>query len=62
MAKKFTDEQVAEFKQAFALFDTDGNGYVTTDELGTVMRSLGQKPTGTFVLCSFFVLAETMCN
>ena len=47
MAKKFTDEQVAEFKQAFALFDTDGNGYVTTDELGTVMRSLGQKPTGT---------------
>jgi calmodulin len=46
MAKKFTDEQVAEFKQAFALFDTDGNGYVTTDELGTVMRSLGQKPTG----------------
>ena len=54
MAKKFTDEQVAEFKQAFALFDTDGNGYVTTDELGTVMRSLGQKPTGklfAFVLC-----------
>ena len=48
MAKKFTDEQVAEFKQAFALFDTDGNGYVTTDELGTVMRSLGQKPTGAF--------------
>ena len=46
MSKKFTDEQVAEFKQAFALFDTDGNGFVTTDELGTVMRSLGQKPTG----------------
>jgi len=46
MSKKFPDEQVAEFKQAFALFDTDGNGFVTTDELGTVMRSLGQKPTG----------------
>ena len=56
MAKKFTDEQVAEFKQAFALFDTDGNGYVTTDELGTVMRSLGQKPTGKlFAFCVVFV-------
>ena len=41
-AKKFTDEQVAEFKQAFALFDQDGNGYVTTDELGTVFSTLGQ--------------------
>lgn len=50
MAKKFTDEQVAEFKQAFALFDTDGNGFVTTDELGTVMRSLGQKPTRTYFI------------
>ena len=56
-AKKFTDEQVAEFKQAFALFDTDGNGYVTTDELGAVMRSLGQKPTGTYIIIesSFFL-------
>jgi len=54
MAKKFTDEQVAEFKQAFALFDTDGNGFVTTDELGTVMRSLGQKPTGTYFVSLFF--------
>ena len=31
----FTDEQVAELKQAFALFDMDGSGEVSTDELGT---------------------------
>ena len=40
-----TDEQVAEFKEAFSLFDKDGDGTITTKELGTVMRSLGQNPT-----------------
>ena len=31
-----------EFKEAFSLFDKDGDGTITTKELGTVMRSLGQ--------------------
>ena len=35
----------AEFKEAFSLFDKDGNGVIVTKELGTVMRSLGQNPT-----------------
>ena len=43
--KKFTDEEVAQLKQAFALFDLDGNGYITNDELGTVLRKMGQEPT-----------------
>lgn len=34
-----------EFKEAFKLFDKDGDGTITTKELGTVMRSLGQNPT-----------------
>merc|ERR1712017_32397 len=42
---QLTDEQIAEFKEAFSLFDKDGDGTVTTKELGTVMRSLGQNPT-----------------
>jgi calmodulin len=78
---KLTEEQVAEFKEAFQLFDRDGDGEctcsaarfsiqagsrkcsfqsrvassqwagylptgtITTKELGTVMRSLGQNPT-----------------
>uniref|UniRef100_A0A8B9LPE2 Calmodulin n=1 Tax=Astyanax mexicanus TaxID=7994 RepID=A0A8B9LPE2_ASTMX len=36
---------VPEFKEAFSLFDKDGDGTITTKELGTVMRSLGQNPT-----------------
>ena len=36
---------IAEFKEAFSLFDKDGDGTITTKELGTVMRSLGQNPT-----------------
>eukprot|EP00210_Caulerpa_lentillifera_P002209 g2123.t1 len=44
-AENLTDDQIAEFKEAFALFDKDGDGMITTKELGTVMRSLGQNPT-----------------
>jgi Ca2+-binding EF-hand superfamily protein len=42
---QLSNEQCAEFKEAFALFDKDGDGAITTKELGTVMRSLGQNPT-----------------
>lgn len=40
-----TEEQVEEFKKAFLLFDKDGNGRITADELIDVMTSLGQKPS-----------------
>ncbi|KAK3809400.1 MAG: putative calmodulin [Benniella sp.] len=45
MADSLTDDQISEFKEAFALFDKDGDGTITTKELGAVMRSLGQNPT-----------------
>lgn len=35
---KLSEEQIAEFKEAFSLFDKDGDGTITTKELGTVMR------------------------
>ncbi|KAL2888175.1 AP-1 complex subunit gamma-1 [Ceratocystis lukuohia] len=45
MADSLTEDQVSEFKEAFSLFDKDGDGQITTKELGTVMRSLGQNPS-----------------
>ncbi|XP_049794641.1 uncharacterized calcium-binding protein B0563.7-like [Schistocerca nitens] len=37
-----TRSQMKEFREAFRLFDKDGDGSITQDELGRVMRSLGQ--------------------
>ncbi|XP_046582462.1 calmodulin-A-like isoform X2 [Haliotis rubra] len=45
MVENLTDEQISEFKQCFAHMDKDGDGMITTKELGIVMRSLGQNPT-----------------
>ncbi|PNH03109.1 Calmodulin [Tetrabaena socialis] len=39
------DERYAEYKEAFTLFDSDGDGFITTKELGTVLRALGKSPT-----------------
>merc|ERR1711976_231939 len=43
--ERLSDEQIAEIKDAFQLFDKDGDGCISTKELGMVMRSLGQNPT-----------------
>ena len=45
MTQTWSEDQIAEFKEAFALFDTDGDGTITLDELRTVMQSLGQTPS-----------------
>ena len=40
-----TAEQELEYREAFALFDKNGDGTITCGELGVVMRNLGQNPT-----------------
>ncbi|KAK3519090.1 hypothetical protein QTP70_016327, partial [Hemibagrus guttatus] len=40
-----SEEMITEFKAAFDMFDTDGGGDISTKELGTVMRMLGQNPS-----------------
>merc|ERR1712147_533390 len=42
--KMLTDEQKAELKEAFELFDTDGSGAVDFSELHTAMKALGFEP------------------
>ena len=42
-----TTEQQAEYREAFALFDKNGDGCINVIELGTVMRQIGQNPTDT---------------
>ncbi len=43
--KRLTAEEIDEFREAFSLFDKDGNGTISSKELGIAMRSLGQNPT-----------------
>ncbi|KAJ6324125.1 hypothetical protein OIU76_011426 [Salix suchowensis] len=45
MAEVLTEEQIVEFREAFCLFDKDGDGCITVEELATVIRSLDQNPT-----------------
>ena len=47
MAANLTEEQIIDCKEAFSLFDKDGDGSITCEELRTVMTSLGQNPTTT---------------
>jgi calmodulin len=42
-------EQIAEFRDAFNIFDKDGDGRVTVKELSTVFRALGQNPSASEV-------------
>ncbi|KAL4237663.1 Calmodulin-2 [Mactra antiquata] len=42
---ELTEEQIAELKESFSMFDKNGNGTIVSKELGTVMRSLGLSPT-----------------
>ncbi|XP_054446763.1 calmodulin-like [Pteronotus mesoamericanus] len=45
MAEELSKEQVAEFKAAFTRFDKNGDGTINVQELGDVLRTLGQNPT-----------------
>lgn len=45
--EKLSKQQVAEFREAFDLFDDQRQGYITTKSLKDAMTSLGQDPTDT---------------
>ena len=45
MAEELSDFQVSAFRDAFNEFDEDGDGFITSRELGKVLASLGRNPT-----------------
>ncbi|XP_065663408.1 calmodulin-A isoform X7 [Hydra vulgaris] len=45
IADNLSSEQLKEYQDAFQMFDKDGNGFITTRELKSLMRSLGCNPT-----------------
>uniref|UniRef100_A0A2K5DPK5 Myosin light polypeptide 6 n=1 Tax=Aotus nancymaae TaxID=37293 RepID=A0A2K5DPK5_AOTNA len=46
----FIEDQTAEFKEAFQLFDRTHDGKILYSQCGNVMRALGQNPTNAEVL------------
>ncbi|KAL6146773.1 hypothetical protein ACLB2K_057450 [Fragaria x ananassa] len=45
MGEVLSEEQIAEFQEAFCLFDKDGDGCITIEELATAIKSVDQNPT-----------------
>lgn len=41
----FSEDQIADFQEAFMLFDTKGDGKIPGAQVGEVVRALGQNPT-----------------
>lgn len=42
---QLSQEQIAEYREAFQLFDKDGDGSISANELGVVLRSFGMNPS-----------------
>lgn len=45
MSSQLSEDQISEFKDAFSLFDKNGDNTIPSNTLGTVMRALGYNPT-----------------
>ncbi|XP_052252303.1 neo-calmodulin-like isoform X1 [Dreissena polymorpha] len=45
MTEGISEAQMQELKDAFNLFDKNGDGHISASELGYVLRALGQNPT-----------------
>jgi len=45
LIETLTEEQIIEFKAAFAPFDKNGEGTIETKDFEAIMRSLGQNPS-----------------
>ena len=58
---KLNKDQISDYKELFLLFDKDENGVLTFAELGTAMRTLGQRLPGRvseilLQFCNLFII------
>mmetsp|Transcript_46531 Transcript_46531/g.100290 ORF Transcript_46531/g.100290 Transcript_46531/m.100290 type:complete len:175 (+) Transcript_46531:144-668(+) len=42
-APKLSEEDIEEFREAFSLFDKDGTGVISFDDLATILNSIGRR-------------------
>lgn len=42
--------ECAEYREAFSMYDKNGDGVISAKELGEVMRALGENPTETEIV------------
>ncbi|CAG0914316.1 unnamed protein product [Notodromas monacha] len=45
MVAGYTEDQLADFQEAFQLFDNRGDGNIFVSQVGDVLRAMGQNPT-----------------
>ena len=45
MGEQLTEEQIAEYKEAFTFFDKDSDGFVNIQELPLMVRAINMNPT-----------------
>lgn len=45
ITREFSEEEIVEFRDAFSMFDLDGGGTITFQELRHVLKELGDEPT-----------------
>ena len=62
---KLSKEQLSDYKELFILFDKDENGVLSFAELGTAMKTLGQRPSGKtgseLQICSLLNYVQNSC-
>ena len=56
MSVKFNDKQIAEFKEAFEIYDQGGNGEININNTGLIIRSVCQNPTEVMCFMSYVSL------
>ena len=45
MRARLSEKRIREIREAFSLFDRDGDGSICAEELGNVMKTLGMEPS-----------------